>query len=392
MKPRMAFEDPVAGAGFETLCTHYAEDPRGQAGAIAPPIYQASNFAYPDAAAFENRLSDGWPHYEYTRGGNPTTSILEAKLARLEGGTWAECFASGMGAMTAAINVCVQSGSHVVAVKHCYPPTNWYLEHIRRFGVETTYVNSCDPAEFVAAMRPETHLVYLESPTTGFFEVPEVAPIASAARERGITTLFDNSWATPYFQNPLALGCDLVVHSASKYLGGHSDLVAGILVGRDEQIRRRVQREIEMCGATADPFAAWLIIRGLRTLALRMRQHHQSALTIARMLDEHPRVARVHHPGLKSHPQHEVARRQFRGYSSLFSFELKNPTQAATQRLLDRLRLFRQAVSWGGYESLAMDGRLFSDDKDNVAWLIRLHIGLESADDLIADLRQALEA
>jgi cystathionine beta-lyase len=392
MKPRLSFEDPVPGAGFETLCQHYGEDPAAQAGAIAPPIYQASNFAYPDAAAFENRLSEEWPHYEYTRGGNPTTSILEAKLARLEGGTWAECFASGMGAMSAAINTCVQSGSHVVAVKHCYQPTNWYLEHIRRFGVETTYVDSCDPADFIAAVRPETRLVYLESPTTGFFEVPQVTPITAAARERGITTLFDNSWATPCFQNPLALGCDLVVHSASKYLGGHSDLVGGVLVGRDEQVHRRVLHEVEVGGATADPFAAWLVIRGLRTLALRMRQHHESGLRVARMLDEHPRVVRVHHPGLESHPQHEIARRQLRGYSGLFSFELKNPTPAVTRRFLDGLRLFRQAVSWGGYESLAMDGRLYGDDKEHPVWLIRLHIGLESTDDLIADLRQALEA
>ena len=392
MKPRVSFDDPVPAAGFETLCTHFAEDPRAYAGAAVPPIWQSSTFAYPDAAAFESRLSDDAACFEYTRGGNPTTSILEAKLARLEGGTWGECFASGMGAISAAINACVHSGAHVVAVRHCYGPTRWYLEHIRRFGVETSFVGGCTVADFVAAMRPETKVLCLESPTSGYFEVPEIEPIATAARERGITTIFDNSWATPYFQNPLALGCDLVMHSGSKYLGGHSDLVAGVVVGRDEQLRQRIWQEGHLGGATLDPFAAWLLMRGLRTLAIRMRCHQETALAIARVLAEQPRVARVHHPGLESHPQHETARRQFRGYSSLFSFELKEQTRAATHGFLDRLKLFRQAVSWGGHESLAIGGTLFSVDAEKPTWLIRLHVGLESADDLIADVRQALEA
>ena len=386
-------DEPVPDAGFETLCAHFAEERSAHHGAAALPIYQSSTFVFPDSQAWERREQPDSPYFEYTRVGNPTTAVLEAKLARLEGGEWAYCTASGMGAISAAINACVYSGAHIVSTAGVYWPTQRYLRHyLPRFGVQTTFVDSCAPADYLAAIRPETKLVYLESPTSGYFEVPEIAPITTAARERGIVTLFDNSWATPYFQQPLGLGCDLVVHSATKYIGGHSDVVAGVVVGRDNDLRRRVFRELELLGAVPDPFASWLLLRGLRTLAVRMEQHQRSALALASFLEQHPLVRRVHHPGLESHPQHETAKRQLRGYASLFSFELEDQSRQATNRFMDHSKLFSIGVSWGGYESLVVGGTLYAKSPDDPTWLIRLHVGLESTDDLIADLRQALEA
>ncbi len=392
MKPRPKQIDLPPNVGFETLCAHFAEDPAERCGAAAPAIYQTSTFIYPDFEAFANRRGPDAPHYDYTRGGNPTTTILEAKLAQLEHGEWAECFGSGMGAISAVINLCVQQGSHVVAVAHSYGPTQAYLKHLLRFGVETSFIRGCDPQDFLAALRPETKLVYLESPTSGWFECLPIEPITAEARRRGIVTCFDNSWASPYFQTPLDMGIDLSLHSATKYLAGHSDVLAGVVIGRDAELRKRLWREVELCGATLDPFAAWLVLRGLRTLPQRMAYHQESGLRVARMLEAHPRVSRVLHPGLVSHPQHEIARRQMRGFASLFSFIPREQSREATKRIIDRLRLFKQGVSWGGFESLALGGTFFSRRDEAPTWLIRLHVGLESTDDLIADLHQALEA
>lgn len=391
LKPRQQHHDPAPDPGFETICTHFAEDYADRKGAAAPPIYQTSTFVYPDAQAFETRRSPDSPHYDYTRVGNPTTAILEAKLARLEHADWAYCFGSGMGAVSAAINACVHAGAHVVAHAHLYGPTQTYLNHLKRFGVETTYVNTTDPQRIIAAVRSETRLIYLESPTSGLMEVIEIEPITRIARERGIVTAFDNSWATPYFQTPLDLGVDLIVHSATKYLNGHSDVVAGVVAGRGDALHERLAKEIEYCGATLDPFAAWLMLRGLRTLALRMEQHQRSGLAVAAMLADHPAVLRVNHPGLPSHPQRALAQRQMRGFAGLFSFVLKDPSREALNRFLDRLRLFGIGVSWGGHESLALGGTFFGSADGQPERVIRLHVGLESTADQIADVRQALE-
>lgn len=391
MKPRLHPHDPIDNAAFETLCVHFAEDYAARHGAAAPAIYQTSTFIYPSAEAYEARRKDGTPNYDYTRGGNPTTSILEEKIARLENGSWCEAFGSGMGAISAAINTQVHSGAHVVCVGHVYGPTNWYLRHLSRFGVKTTFVRGLKTQDFIDAITPDTKLVYLESPTSGHFEILDGPAIAAECRARGITTIFDNSYGAAFFQRPLEYGVDMVVHSATKYMGGHSDVVAGVVIGRDEKLHERLFREVELCGATLDPFAAWLLLRGLRTLPLRMKHHHGSTLTIAKFLSEHSAVRAVHHPGLPSHPQHELATRVMSGFSSLFSFELCEQTRDATIGFLNRLKLFRQGVSWGGHESLAIGGTFFSDP-DNPKHLIRLHCGLEATEDLIAALRTALES
>lgn len=391
MKPKPRYDDPVPGAGFETLCSHFAEDAQSRDGAAAPPIFQTSTFIYPDAAEFGRRRNPQSPRHDYTRVSNPTTQVLEAKLARLERAEWAEVFASGMGAICAALGACLDGGTHVVCAAHAYGPTRSWLGQMRRFGVSTTYVRSVETAVFMDAITPQTRVLYFESPTSGYFECPGVATIALAARERGVRTIFDNSWASPYFMNPLDLGVDLVVHSATKYLNGHSDVVAGVVAGRDWDLHAKVFRELELGGACIDPFAAWLMIRGLRTLAVRMEQHQRAGLEIARWLESHEKVARVLHPGLESHPQHAVAVRQLRGFSGLFSLLLKEQTRDATHRFLDRLRLFGQGVSWGGFESLAIGGTFFDDNPARPEWVIRLSIGLESVADLLADIRQALE-
>jgi cystathionine beta-lyase len=387
--------DPRAEGGFETLCAHYGEHRLAHGGGASPPIYQSSTFVYPDAEAFAGRDRADTPYYDYTRRSNPTTAILEAKLARLEQGTWARCFSSGMGAITAAINMCVKTDAHVVIVADCYQPTRRYLtEYLNRFDVQATFVRGTNPADFIAALRDETHLIYLESPTSGRFDVIDLAPIVAAARQRGITTMLDNSWSTPYFQQPLELGIDLVVHSATKFISGHSDTLGGVAAGRDDELRQRLCPEAELLGASIDPFAAWLLIRGLRTLGLRMEQHQRSGLAVARLLAAHGAVQCVYYPGLESCPQHAVAQHQMRGFSGMLSFALRDQTREATHRFMDRLRVFSIGCSWGGYESLVVGGpsrELFNDNPAEPAWIIRLHCGLESTQDLVDDVRQALQ-
>jgi cystathionine beta-lyase len=385
-------KEPADFDDFETVCAHYGEDRAGQGGAAAPALYQTSTFVFPDMAAFDVRKRPDAAQHEYTRISNPTTQMLLSKLTLLERGEWAFGYGSGMGAVSAALTACTRSGDHLVVIAQCYGPTRWYLERVlSRYGVTATFVNSVRPEDFVAAMRPETRILYLESPTTGLFEVPDVAAVVSAARREGVTIMFDNSWATPRFFRPIESGCDLVIHSATKYVGGHSDVVAGIVVGRGKQLRESVADASELLGATLDPFAGLLLLRGLRTLSVRMKQHHESGLAIAHFLESHPKVLRVHHPGLESHPQYDIARRQFDGCSGLFSFVLKDDSDAAARRFIDRLRLFSIGVSWGGFESLVVGGRFFSIGRDKPEWVIRFSVGLESTEDLIADIKNALE-
>jgi cystathionine beta-lyase len=371
--------------GFETLCAHEGEDPRRFHGAPVPPIYQNSLFTAPDVEHFLERGRHRPDFYDYTRVANPTTDVLEAKLAALERTGAARCFGSGMAAVSAVIMHAVGAGDHLVAVETSYGPTRQFLtQYLPRFGVGVSFVPGTDPQQFVDALRPSTRLIYLESPSSLIFHLQDLPAVAALARERGIMTAIDNSWASPYFQNPAEYGIDFVLHSATKYLGGHSDLVAGVVMGSKDRIAALASQEGALFGGILDPFAAWLLLRGVRTLPLRMERHQSSALAIARFLEAHPRVARVHHPGLPSHPQHDLARRQLRGTSGLFSFELSEPTREATARMIDRLHYFGIGVSWGGFESLALPFTV------GERWHIRLSIGLETVEDLIDDLNQSL--
>lgn len=377
--------------GFDTLCAHAGDDPDRFLGAPVPPIYQNSLFTLPDAEAFAARQGRQPEAYDYTRVANPTTDVLEAKLAALEGAETARCFASGMAAVTAAVLHAVRAGEHIVAVETAYGPTRKLLsEYLPRFGLSVTYVPGTHAEQFADALRPETRLFYLESPSSLSFQLQDLAAVSALARQHAITTVVDNSWASPYFQNPLTLGIDLVLHSATKYLGGHSDVVAGVVLGRRERMAALAEWEGQLLGGILDPFAAWLLLRGVRTLPLRMERHQESGLRAARFLEAHPRVARVHHPGLPSHPQHVLGASQMRGYSGLFSLELRETERDAVYRVVNQLRYFGIGVSWGGFESLAIPVDLNVRSGEPPRWGIRLHIGLETVEDLLADLEQAL--
>ncbi len=389
--------------GFETICAHLGEDPARYEGAVVPPIFQNSLFTSPDSQTWANRSAQGSGVYDYTRVANPTTDILQTKLAALERTEAARCFGSGNAAVTAAILHSVRAGDHLVAVDTIYGPTRAFLtSYVNQLGVETTFVPGTETEQFAEAIRPNTRLIYLESPSSLVFNLQDLRAVAALARERGITTVVDNSWASPYFQNPVELGIDLVVHSATKYLGGHSDLVAGVVMGPRAHLEPLARWEGALLGGILDPFAAWLMLRGLRTLALRMERHQSSALAVARYLEQHPRIARVHYPGLPSHPQHALAQSQMRGASGLLSFELKEGTRESAYRVVDRLRYFGIGVSWGGFESLAIPigfpqgpgGPIHlpgvTVPADRVHWGARLHVGLETVDDLLEDLEEAL--
>ncbi len=377
--------------GFETLCQHAGEDPTRYLGAVVPPIYQASLFTSPDCDTFVHRAERHPQVYDYTRVANPTTDILQAKIAAIEHCEAARCFASGDAAVAATILHCVGAGDHVVAVDTVYGPTKAILSnYLARFQVSTTFVPGTEVDDFARAIQPNTRLIFLESPSTMVFRLQDIRAVTALAKERNIVTALDNSWCSPYFQNPADMGVDLVIHSATKYLGGHSDLVAGVVAGARTHVDAIASREGSLLGSILDPFAAWLMLRGLRTLALRMERHQSNALAVARFLEQHPRVSRVHYPGLPSHPQYELGRRQMRGTSGLMSFELKDATREDVFRVLDRLRYFRIGVSWGGFESLALPVRFPAPPSPPECWGARIHVGLETVEDLLEDLDNAL--
>ncbi|MCX7992380.1 MAG: PLP-dependent aspartate aminotransferase family protein [Fimbriimonadales bacterium] len=376
---------------LETLLQHIGEETGFPYGAVTPPIVQSSLFT---ARSLRERNAQGGLNdagYVYTRNGNPTVRLAEQKLAALEGTEDALCFGSGMAAIAAAILTFAESGAHVICVDTAYPPTRTLLQSwLTRYGVRTTFVSGECVEEFEQAIQPDTRIIYLESPSSLYFRLQDLRAVSALARARGIVTLCDNSWATPMFQNPHALGVDIVLHSASKYLGGHSDLLAGVVAGCREHIER-VLKTRELLGGILDPFAGWLLLRGLRTLPVRMERAHKQGLQVAEWLASQPQIARVNHPGLPSHPQHKLARSQMRGYGSLFSFETHPITEDQAYAFTDRLHLFRFGCSWGGYESLMLGwAQTESDAAGKAPWLFRVYIGLENPDDLIRDLHGAI--
>lgn len=364
--------------------------------AVSPPVFQTSNFSFDSFDALRAALSDELSSFIYTRGRNPTAEIVEAKIAALEHGEKAKLLGSGAAAITNAVMSCVAAGDHIVCVRDAYSwATRLIGTYLPRFGVTSTFVDGSDTDAVLAAIQPNTRLIYLESPTSLTFGLQDVPAIVAEARARGIRTIMDNSWATPLYCNPLDWGVDLVVHSASKYLGGHSDLVAGVIIGKKEDIDRIIRTESLQFGAVADPFMAWLLLRGLRTLHVRLPVHFEHGLEIARWLEARPEVDAVYHPFLPSHPQHELARRLMRGGGGLFSFRLRTRDLRAVRGFADSLRVFRMAVSWGGYESLALPIAAVypkgSVPEDRIG-MVRLHIGLESPEILREDLARGFEA
>lgn len=359
----------------------------------APAIVQAALFHFPDFETLAAGLADEFGNRVYTRGRNPTVEIFEEQIAALERAECAKAFASGMGAMSAVFHALLKQGDRVLFVNQIYGPVLQLAKHLERFGIGHDRVLDPTPENVELAIRPETKLVWMESPGTMTFRLIDVAAIANLAKARGIVSVIDNSWATPLFQKPVELGVDLVAHSCSKYIGGHSDVLGGIIAGSKKLVQEIFYRAFMLNGAAAAPFEAWLLIRSLRTLPLRMRQHERDALLVAEFLRGHKAVRHVHHPALA--PEAASLRRQMTGTSGLFSFELEDDGYGNIVRVLNSLKVFKLGVSWGGFNSLAITPQRKNKEEalrevGLPKGLIRLSIGLEGADALIGDLNAAL--
>ena len=365
---------------------------------VAPPIHPSVTYRGKNAEAFREMASLPRHTRFYTRYGSPTHARVEAILSQIEGAEAALLLASGMAAISTAVLAQVRSGDHVIAQRSHYMGTTQLVTAVlARFGVGATIVDQGDISAFEAAITPQTRLIVVESPSNPLLRLTDLAAVATIARARGITTLADNTFATPINTRPLALGIDLVVHSATKFLGGHHDLLAGVVAGSRAALERIWEMSIVL-GGNLGSFEAWLLLRGLRTLALRVERQNATALTVARFLQSHPAVARVHYPGLESHPQHKLACAQMRGCGGVMSFVAHGGMNAALN-CMQRLKRFTQAVSLGGIESLAMHAATvwsgtLNEEQMRASGvdpgLIRLSVGLEDAQDLIADLDQAL--
>ena len=368
---------------------------------VAPPIHQTAPFRAVSDDDFAMMSNTPRHNRNYTRDGNPTFSRVEAVLAALEAAEAALLTASGMGAISTTVLTLVGSGDHVIAQRTHYMGTAQLLASILpRFGVAVTLVDQASPQAFAEAITATTRLILVETPANPLLTITDLAAVAELARRHRILTLCDSTIATPVNQQPLSLGIDLVVHSATKFLGGHHDLMAGVVLGSREIIESVWHTAVAL-GPVPDPFAAWLLLRGLRTLPLRVERQNRTALEVARFLEGHPAVARVHYPGLASHAQHELARRQMRdGFGGLMSFELRTGSRGALA-VVGAMRLVSRAVSFGGFESLAtLPGAMWSGsvgaskaaEAGIAEGLVRLSIGLEHPSDLIADLDNALQA
>jgi len=376
--------------GFATRAIHAGQEPDPATGATITPIYATSTFTQEAPGVHKG--------YEYSRTGNPTRAALEACLAALEGGEYCLAFASGSAA-NAAVAHLLSPGDHVVAAAEVYGGTyRLFTEVFGHWGIGTTYVKGLEPADFAAALTDRTRLVWLESPTNPLLNLVDIAAVAKIAHEAGALVAVDNTFATPYLQNPLALGADLVVHSATKYLNGHSDAIGGAIVTSDPGLYRELKFLQNAEGATLSPFDSWLILRGVKTLAARMEIHQANAAKVAAFLEGHPAVSRVLYPGLPSHPGHDTARRQMRGWGGMVSFYLKN--EAGAEQFFRGLRLFAVAESLGGVESLACQPCTMTHasypetmrrELGITPGLVRLSVGLEDGEDLLEDLDRALE-
>ena len=384
----------VPGAGPATQCVHAGVQPDPAYGAVMPPIYQSSTFAFRDVCTNAG--------YDYTRSGNPTRAALEEALAVLEGGAGATCTSTGMSAVVVALNL-LPHRSHLLCTVDCYGGTFRALEHAKAaYGLEVTYLDLADLDAVAAAFRENTRMVWVETPSNPLLRLTDVGAVSALARRRGAMTAVDNTFLSPVLQKPFELGADLVVHSTTKYLNGHSDVVGGAVVAAPGQtaLVQRIQSVNNLLGTSQSPHDCFLVLRGLKTLLLRMRAHEEGARVVAGYLAAHPAVARVHYPGLESHPQHALARAQQRGFGAMVSFELRDGRRERVDHVLKTLRWFTLAESLGGVESLVAhpasmthasmtpEARARAGITDGV---IRLSVGIEAPEDLVADLHEALE-
>lgn len=375
---------------FSTKAIHVGQEPEATTGAVAVPIYQTSTYAQEELGKHKG--------YEYARTQNPTRSALEECLASLDSGKHGLAFSSGLGATNTVMNLLSQ-GDHVVVGDDVYGGTYRIFEKVyRRYGVDFTYIDARDPANFEKAIRPETKMLWLETPTNPLLRLADIKTLSSIAKSKKITCVVDNTFASPYLQRPLELGADLVVYSTTKYLGGHSDVVGGGVVCSDDNIHEVLRFHQNAVGAVPGPFDCWLVLRGIKTLSVRMREHEKNALAIAKFLETHKAIEKVYYPGLSSHTQHDLAKQQMHGFGGMVSCVVRGGLENA-RAVLNNTKLFTLAESLGGVESLighpatmthASIPRESREARGIVDGLIRLSAGIEDVEDLIADLDKAL--
>lgn len=386
---RNIFQEMPAEAAWETRALHVQGMIDPATGAASTPIYQASTFHQPDV--------EHPPLYDYARSGNPTREVLERAIAEMEGGDAGFAFASGMAAISSVFAI-FSSGDHLIVPEDVYGGTYRVLTQVfPRFGIQVSFVDTTDLEQVAAAIRPETRGIYVETPSNPTLKITDLAGIVRLAREHGLVTMIDNTFMTPYFQRPLELGFDIVIHSATKFLGGHSDVLAGLVAVRGKDLARKIYQVQNGFGAVLGVHDAWLVLRGMKTLAVRMRQAQDNAMQLARWLASHPAVQRVYYPGLADHPGRDIHERQSTGYGAVLSFDVGSRERAL--QVMRRVRIPLVAVSLGAVESIlsypaamshaAMprEVRLARGIGDG---LLRYSVGLERVDDLIADLAQAL--
>ena len=382
--------------GFETRVIHAGQFPDPSTGAIMPPIFQTSTYVQSSPGVHKG--------YEYSRSQNPTREALERCVADLEGGKRGYAFASGLAGMSTVLEL-LDAGAHIIASDDLYGGSFRLFERVRKrsMGLQVSFIDMSDPQAVRAAIRPNTKMVWVETPSNPLLKLIDLAAVATIAREAGLIAVADNTFASPWGQNPLALGFDIVAHSTTKYLNGHSDVVGGIVVVGNEPRQAEWAEQLAFLhnavGSIAGPFDSFLALRGVKTLAIRMERHNQSALALAQWLEAHPKVARVHYPGLESHPQHALARRQMRGGGGMISMDLKSDL-AGSRRFLEKVHLFALAESLGGVESLIEHPAIMTHAsipaEQRAALgigdtLIRLSVGIENLDDLKADLDAGFE-
>ena len=380
----------------EMITAHYGEEYERYYNAIVPPIFMNSLNVFNEIDDYFDAKVRDKHTYVYGRVQNPTVRILEDKVAALEHGVAAFAFASGMAAATTAVLSVVKTGQNIVCIRNAYGPLKNFVENYCPAHLDTTlaYVKGTEISEFEGAITDNTGLVILESPASVVFGVQDIAAVCKIAHARGAKVYIDNSFCTPIFSNPLDLGVDIVMHTASKYMGGHSDLIGGVLAVRDEELANTIVSNRELFGGIIGPMEAWLILRGLRTLSVRVKAHEEAAMQVAQYLENHPKVDKVYYTGLKSHPQYDLVQKQQRGNTGLITFEIKGSTEDA-KKVINSLQVFKIGVSWGGFESLACMPHMRMDEQ-TCQWLggrqnlIRIHCGLEGVEALIADLDQAL--
>ncbi len=377
---------------FSTKAIRVGQDPEAEHGSVIQPIYQSATFAWKDLGST--------PKFDYTRVHNPGRATLEEVLAALENGTHCTCTGSGMAAIAAALSL-LQSGDHLLMATDIYGGTHRIVHSLLpRYGITCTEFDAADPKSLARAARPNSKMAIFETPTNPIARVVDIAEIASEALRLGLTTVVDNTFASPYLQNPLDLGIDIVVHSTTKYISGHSDIIGGALITNSAAIHEHVFEWAKTVGTPPSPFDCWLTLRGVKTLGVRMRQHCANAMTVARFLDSHPKAARVHYPGLESHPDHALAARQMRAFGGMMAFEVAGTSEDA-MRVAESTKVFILAESLGGVESLigypAMMSHASMSEAQRTACgiqptCLRLSVGIEDEEDLIEDLAQALAA